>query len=166
MGPQERPPHRLLSVPTGGLDYLVLNHIGISPFQMWDGDVEHTRWLMQVRIPSSSRGAQRFCFPGTTWRGSKANSDLWQQPRATTVCVSSPVLWRLPYSPQCSAHLCWCVQRNAWEELTSLLPSILLICPQPRAQCVLCLGRPAGEEQTFPSSYSRFCYRTRCDGWK
>lgn len=31
----------------GGLDYLVLNHIGVSPFQMWGGDVEHTRWLMQ-----------------------------------------------------------------------------------------------------------------------
>ncbi|NXC40963.1 DHI1L protein, partial [Penelope pileata] len=34
----------------GGLDYLVLNHIGISPFQMWGGDVEHTRWLMQVNF--------------------------------------------------------------------------------------------------------------------
>lgn len=32
----------------GGLDYLVLNHIGPSPFAMWDGDAEHTRWLMQV----------------------------------------------------------------------------------------------------------------------
>eukprot|EP00076_Gallus_gallus_P034490 XP_025000028.1 hydroxysteroid 11-beta-dehydrogenase 1-like protein isoform X2 [Gallus gallus] len=34
----------------GGLDYLVLNHIGVSPFQMWGGDVEHTRWLMQVNF--------------------------------------------------------------------------------------------------------------------
>ncbi|XP_035204049.1 hydroxysteroid 11-beta-dehydrogenase 1-like protein isoform X1 [Oxyura jamaicensis] len=34
----------------GGLDYLVLNHIGISPFQMWNGDVEYTRWLMQVNF--------------------------------------------------------------------------------------------------------------------
>lgn len=32
----------------GGLDYLVLNHIGSSPFSMWQGDVEHTKWLMQV----------------------------------------------------------------------------------------------------------------------
>lgn len=32
----------------GGLDYVVLNHIGPSPFSMWEGDVEHTRWLMQV----------------------------------------------------------------------------------------------------------------------
>ena len=32
----------------GGLDYLVLNHIGPSPFSMWGGDVEHTRWLMKV----------------------------------------------------------------------------------------------------------------------
>ncbi|XP_074834647.1 hydroxysteroid 11-beta-dehydrogenase 1-like protein isoform X2 [Carettochelys insculpta] len=36
----------------GGLDHLVLNHIGSSPFQMWDGDVEHTRWLMQVNFLS------------------------------------------------------------------------------------------------------------------
>lgn len=32
----------------GGLDYLVLNHIGPSPFTVWQGDVEHTKWLMQV----------------------------------------------------------------------------------------------------------------------
>ncbi|XP_015155177.3 hydroxysteroid 11-beta-dehydrogenase 1-like protein isoform X5 [Gallus gallus] len=38
----------------GGLDYLVLNHIGVSPFQMWGGDVEHTRWLMQGRYPPPS----------------------------------------------------------------------------------------------------------------
>uniref|UniRef100_A0A8C9R834 Hydroxysteroid (11-beta) dehydrogenase 1-like a n=1 Tax=Scleropages formosus TaxID=113540 RepID=A0A8C9R834_SCLFO len=36
----------------GGLDYLVLNHIGASPFATWDGDVEHTRWLMQVNFLS------------------------------------------------------------------------------------------------------------------
>ncbi|XP_029486651.1 hydroxysteroid 11-beta-dehydrogenase 1-like protein isoform X2 [Oncorhynchus nerka] len=36
----------------GGLDYLVLNHIGPSPFAMWDRDVEHTRWLMQVNFLS------------------------------------------------------------------------------------------------------------------
>lgn len=32
----------------GGLDYMVLNHIGPSPFSMWNGDVEHVRWLMKV----------------------------------------------------------------------------------------------------------------------
>ncbi|NXS25212.1 DHI1L protein, partial [Mystacornis crossleyi] len=37
----------------GGLDYLVLNHIGTNRFQEWTGDVEYTRWLMQVRLPSS-----------------------------------------------------------------------------------------------------------------
>uniref|UniRef100_A0A8C5TBC9 Hydroxysteroid 11-beta-dehydrogenase 1-like protein n=1 Tax=Malurus cyaneus samueli TaxID=2593467 RepID=A0A8C5TBC9_9PASS len=37
----------------GGLDYLVLNHIGTNRFQMWTGDVEYTGWLMQVRLPSS-----------------------------------------------------------------------------------------------------------------
>ncbi|XP_044135022.1 hydroxysteroid 11-beta-dehydrogenase 1-like protein [Bufo gargarizans] len=36
----------------GGLDYLVLNHIGSTPFQMWDGDINHTRWLMEVNFLS------------------------------------------------------------------------------------------------------------------
>ncbi|NWR23683.1 DHI1L protein, partial [Emberiza fucata] len=31
----------------GGLDYLVLNHIGTNIFQEWAGDVEYTRWLLQ-----------------------------------------------------------------------------------------------------------------------
>ncbi|KAK2541958.1 hydroxysteroid 11-beta-dehydrogenase 1-like protein isoform X1 [Columba livia] len=34
----------------GGLDYLVLNHIAANRFQMWDGDVEYTRRLMQVNF--------------------------------------------------------------------------------------------------------------------
>ncbi|KAM6113829.1 hydroxysteroid 11-beta-dehydrogenase 1-like protein [Phoenicopterus ruber ruber] len=34
----------------GGLDYLVLNHIGVTHFQMWAGDVEYTHWLMQVNF--------------------------------------------------------------------------------------------------------------------
>ncbi|KFV93129.1 Hydroxysteroid 11-beta-dehydrogenase 1-like [Fulmarus glacialis] len=33
-----------------GLDYLVLNHIGVTRFQMWAGDIEYTRWLMQVNF--------------------------------------------------------------------------------------------------------------------
>ncbi|XP_054837666.1 hydroxysteroid 11-beta-dehydrogenase 1-like protein isoform X2 [Eublepharis macularius] len=37
----------------GGLDYVVLNHIGWTPFRMWDGDVDHARWLMQVNFISS-----------------------------------------------------------------------------------------------------------------
>uniref|UniRef100_A0A8D0GR66 Hydroxysteroid 11-beta-dehydrogenase 1-like protein n=1 Tax=Sphenodon punctatus TaxID=8508 RepID=A0A8D0GR66_SPHPU len=36
----------------GGLDYLVLNHIGWSPFEMWDRDVAHVQWLMQVNFLS------------------------------------------------------------------------------------------------------------------
>ncbi|NWT70595.1 DHI1L protein, partial [Prunella himalayana] len=36
----------------GGLDYLVLNHIGTNRFQEWAGDVEYTRWLMQVNFLS------------------------------------------------------------------------------------------------------------------
>ncbi|NXN82885.1 DHI1L protein, partial [Bombycilla garrulus] len=34
----------------GGLDYLVLNHIGTNRFQEWSGDVEYSRWLMQVNF--------------------------------------------------------------------------------------------------------------------
>ncbi|XP_041566840.2 hydroxysteroid 11-beta-dehydrogenase 1-like protein isoform X1 [Taeniopygia guttata] len=34
----------------GGLDYLVLNHAGTNRFQEWAGDVEYTRWLMQVNF--------------------------------------------------------------------------------------------------------------------
>ncbi|XP_046907084.1 hydroxysteroid 11-beta-dehydrogenase 1-like protein [Hypomesus transpacificus] len=36
----------------GGLDVVVLNHIGSSPFSMWDGDIQHLRWLMQVNFLS------------------------------------------------------------------------------------------------------------------
>ncbi|NWT16355.1 DHI1L protein, partial [Vireo altiloquus] len=36
----------------GGLDYLVLNHVGTNRFQEWTGDVEYTRWLMQVNFLS------------------------------------------------------------------------------------------------------------------
>uniref|UniRef100_A0A3B3UA99 Hydroxysteroid (11-beta) dehydrogenase 1-like a n=1 Tax=Poecilia latipinna TaxID=48699 RepID=A0A3B3UA99_9TELE len=32
----------------GGLDYLVLNHIGVTRFAVWDGDVDHVKWLMKV----------------------------------------------------------------------------------------------------------------------
>nr|AAH52103.1 Hydroxysteroid (11-beta) dehydrogenase 3 [Danio rerio] len=43
----------------GGLDYLVLNHIGPSPYQMWDGDVQHTRWLLEVNFLSYLQMAQK-----------------------------------------------------------------------------------------------------------
>ncbi|TNM87397.1 hydroxysteroid 11-beta-dehydrogenase 1-like protein isoform X2 [Takifugu flavidus] len=43
----------------GGLDYLVLNHIGPSPFTVWQGDVEHTKWLMQVNFFSYIQMAWR-----------------------------------------------------------------------------------------------------------
>ncbi|XP_029470303.1 hydroxysteroid 11-beta-dehydrogenase 1-like protein [Rhinatrema bivittatum] len=36
----------------GGLDYVVLNHIGETPYRMWEGDVDHMRWLMQVNFLS------------------------------------------------------------------------------------------------------------------
>ncbi|XP_026199049.1 hydroxysteroid 11-beta-dehydrogenase 1-like protein [Anabas testudineus] len=43
----------------GGLDYLVLNHIGPTPFSMWDGDLEHTRWLFKVNFFSYVQMAKR-----------------------------------------------------------------------------------------------------------
>lgn len=43
----------------GGLDYLVLNHIGPSPYKMWDGDVEHTRWLLEVNFLSYAQMTQK-----------------------------------------------------------------------------------------------------------
>lgn len=48
-------PERVLHVAVdllGGLDYLVLNHIGNTPFAMWDGDSEHVRTVMQVNFLS------------------------------------------------------------------------------------------------------------------
>ncbi|KFO69346.1 Hydroxysteroid 11-beta-dehydrogenase 1-like [Cuculus canorus] len=39
-----------ISLQNWGLDYLVLNHIGATRFQIWAGDVEYTRWLMQVNF--------------------------------------------------------------------------------------------------------------------
>ncbi|XP_067872261.1 hydroxysteroid 11-beta-dehydrogenase 1-like protein isoform X2 [Heterodontus francisci] len=36
----------------GSLDYLVLNHIGYDPFQMWSRNAEYTSWLMQVNFLS------------------------------------------------------------------------------------------------------------------
>ncbi|KFO92033.1 Hydroxysteroid 11-beta-dehydrogenase 1-like [Buceros rhinoceros silvestris] len=41
--------HHITHLPWG-LDYLVLNHMGNTLFQMWAGDVEYTRWLMQVNF--------------------------------------------------------------------------------------------------------------------
>lgn len=66
----------------GGLDYLVLNHIGPSPFAMWDGDVEHTRWLMQVNF---------FSYVQMAW---KALASL-EQSKGSLVIVSS-VLGKMP----------------------------------------------------------------------
>ncbi|XP_039599227.1 hydroxysteroid 11-beta-dehydrogenase 1-like protein [Polypterus senegalus] len=41
----------------GGIDYLVLNHIGNTFFQMWNGDVEHIRVLMQANFLSYAQMA-------------------------------------------------------------------------------------------------------------
>ncbi|XP_051979961.1 hydroxysteroid 11-beta-dehydrogenase 1-like protein [Xyrauchen texanus] len=43
----------------GGLDFLVLNHIGPSPYKMWDGDIEHIRWLLQVNFLSYAQMAKK-----------------------------------------------------------------------------------------------------------
>ncbi|XP_013860026.1 hydroxysteroid 11-beta-dehydrogenase 1-like protein [Austrofundulus limnaeus] len=60
----------------GGLDYLVLNHIGSSSFSMWDGDVEHARWLMKVNF---------FSYIQMAW---KALPSL-EQSKGSLVIVSS-----------------------------------------------------------------------------
>ncbi|XP_069550984.1 hydroxysteroid 11-beta-dehydrogenase 1-like protein [Brachyistius frenatus] len=60
----------------GGLDYLVLNHIGPSPFSTWKGDVEHTRWLMKVNF---------FSYIQMAW---KALASL-EQSKGSLVVVSS-----------------------------------------------------------------------------
>ncbi|XP_062374903.1 hydroxysteroid 11-beta-dehydrogenase 1-like protein [Sardina pilchardus] len=36
----------------GGLDYLVLNHIGSNAYGLWNGDVDHIRTLMQINYLS------------------------------------------------------------------------------------------------------------------
>uniref|UniRef100_A0A8C5D1N6 Hydroxysteroid 11-beta-dehydrogenase 1-like protein n=1 Tax=Gouania willdenowi TaxID=441366 RepID=A0A8C5D1N6_GOUWI len=66
----------------GGLDYLVLNHIGPSPFSMWTGDVEHVRWLMKVNF---------FSYIQMAWKGLAA----LEQSRGSLVIVSS-LLGKMP----------------------------------------------------------------------
>uniref|UniRef100_A0A087XCC8 Hydroxysteroid (11-beta) dehydrogenase 1-like a n=1 Tax=Poecilia formosa TaxID=48698 RepID=A0A087XCC8_POEFO len=74
----------------GGLDYLVLNHIGPTTFGMWEGDVEHTRWLMKVSFLSYIQMA---------WRALPS----LEQSKGSLVVVSSllgkmPNPFTLPYS--------------------------------------------------------------------
>ncbi|XP_017262409.1 hydroxysteroid 11-beta-dehydrogenase 1-like protein [Kryptolebias marmoratus] len=66
----------------GGLDYLVLNHIGPTPFSMWEGDVEHTRWLMKVNF---------FSYIQMAW---KALPTLGQS-KGSLIIISS-VLGKMP----------------------------------------------------------------------
>ncbi|XP_034036152.1 hydroxysteroid 11-beta-dehydrogenase 1-like protein [Thalassophryne amazonica] len=60
----------------GGLDYLVLNHIGVTPFSMWDGDVDHIRWLMKVNF---------FSYVQMAW----AALPFLEQSKGSLVVVSS-----------------------------------------------------------------------------
>ncbi|XP_033478321.2 hydroxysteroid 11-beta-dehydrogenase 1-like protein [Epinephelus lanceolatus] len=66
----------------GGLDYLVLNHIGPSPFSMWEGDVEHTKWLMKVNF---------FSYIQMTWKALAA----LERSKGSLVVVSS-ILGKMP----------------------------------------------------------------------
>uniref|UniRef100_A0A1A7XW01 Hydroxysteroid (11-beta) dehydrogenase 1-like n=2 Tax=Iconisemion striatum TaxID=60296 RepID=A0A1A7XW01_9TELE len=66
----------------GGLDYLVLNHIGSSPFSMWGGDVDHTRWLMKVNF---------FSYIQMAWRALPS----LEQSKGSLVIVSS-LLGKMP----------------------------------------------------------------------
>ncbi|MEQ2178119.1 hypothetical protein GOODEAATRI_010664 [Goodea atripinnis] len=74
----------------GGLDYLVLNHIGPTPFAMWEGDMEHTRWLMKVNF---------FSYIQMAWRALPS----LEQSKGSLVVVSSLLAkmtnpFTLPYS--------------------------------------------------------------------
>ncbi|MED6232213.1 hypothetical protein ATANTOWER_024601 [Ataeniobius toweri] len=74
----------------GGLDYLVLNHIGPTPFAMWEGDMEHTRWLMKVNF---------FSYIQMAWRALPS----LEQSEGSLVVVSSLLAkmtnpFTLPYS--------------------------------------------------------------------
>lgn len=74
----------------GGLDYLVLNHIGPTPFGMWKGDMEHIRWLMKVNF---------FSYVQMAWRALPS----LEQSKGSLVVVSSLLAkmtspFTLPYS--------------------------------------------------------------------
>ncbi|XP_026161321.1 hydroxysteroid 11-beta-dehydrogenase 1-like protein [Mastacembelus armatus] len=60
----------------GGLDYLVLNHIGSTPFKMWEGDIAHTKWLMKVNF---------FSYIQMAWKA----LDSLEQSKGSLVIVSS-----------------------------------------------------------------------------
>lgn len=66
----------------GGLDHLILNHIGPSPFSMWDGDVAHIRWIMKVNF---------FSYVQMAWRSLPA----LEQSGGSLVVVSS-LLGKMP----------------------------------------------------------------------
>lgn len=60
----------------GGLDYLVLNHIGKTRMKPWEGDIAHTRFLMEVNF---------FSYVQMAW---KALPSL-EQSKGSLVIVSS-----------------------------------------------------------------------------
>ncbi|XP_015252948.1 PREDICTED: hydroxysteroid 11-beta-dehydrogenase 1-like protein [Cyprinodon variegatus] len=60
----------------GGLDYLVLNHIGVTRFAMWNGDVDHVRWLMKPNF---------FSYIQMAWRA----LPTLEQSKGSLVIVSS-----------------------------------------------------------------------------
>ncbi|XP_028905705.1 hydroxysteroid 11-beta-dehydrogenase 1-like protein [Ornithorhynchus anatinus] len=66
----------------GGLDYLVLNHIGDSPYRLWDGNVAHLHWLLQVNFLSYVQLASKALPTLTKSKGS--------------VIVVSSLLGRIP----------------------------------------------------------------------
>uniref|UniRef100_A0A8C6PWT1 Hydroxysteroid 11-beta dehydrogenase 1 like n=1 Tax=Nothobranchius furzeri TaxID=105023 RepID=A0A8C6PWT1_NOTFU len=79
----------------GGLDYLVLNHIGSTPFSMWSGEVDHVRWLMKVNF---------FSYIQMAWRALPS----LEQSKGSLVIVSSvagkmPSPFTAPYTSTKSA---------------------------------------------------------------
>ncbi|MEQ2242964.1 hypothetical protein ILYODFUR_002223 [Ilyodon furcidens] len=60
----------------GGLDYMVLNHVGKSGFAMWNGDVDHIRWLMKPNF---------FSYVQMAWRALPS----LEQSKGSMIVVSS-----------------------------------------------------------------------------
>ncbi|XP_042650164.1 hydroxysteroid 11-beta-dehydrogenase 1-like protein [Tyto alba] len=78
------------SYPQGDWITWVLNHIGMTHFQMWARDVEYIRWLVQGKypLPSLPYSATKFALDGFF---SSLSHELMMQKKnvSITVCILS-----------------------------------------------------------------------------
>lgn len=142
----------------GGLDYLVLNHIGTNRFQEWTGDVEYTRWLLQVRTPSSPGLAE----PGTALGSSKARPKslamVENNPFTSFLSLKSSSLEALLLQ-RCFAQMLYICEEECLGRTSDFSP---LFCPYfPLAQefridgqfqaVVFSSGRSVSEQPALPT---------------